>query len=164
MFSLNNLNYYLWLTIHWIVDLYKTQQILEPRALNYSHLELSNLAINKLLFVFWFNLEGRLLRLRHAVSCEDSFDLGLIPFPLHPIHVCFHDKCWTTKFDAPMPVMLALITCLVCRIFFVYVFLVVYYFFLGSQSPSFLHLSILDCFLSLVWIKFLVGYIYIFWF
>ena len=52
-----------------------------------------NLAINKLLLVIWFNLKGRLLRLRHALSCKDSIELGLIPLPLHPIHVCFHDKC-----------------------------------------------------------------------
>ena len=73
--------------------------------------------------VFWFNLKGGLLRDRHAVSCKDSIELGLIPFPLHPLlHVFFHDKCWTKIFDALTPVMLALLACLVCGNFFLMFF------------------------------------------
>ena len=111
--------------------------------------------------MFWFNLKCRLLRLRHGVSFKASVHLGLIPFPLHPILVCYHDRCSTKKFDARTLVMLALLTCLVCMIFF-NVFWVVYCFFLGSQSPSFLHLSSLDCCPLSDWIELLVGYIYIY--
>ena len=59
------------------------------------------------------------MRERNIASCKDSIDLDLIPFPLYPIlHVFFHDKCWTKSFDALTPVMLALLTCLVCGNFF----------------------------------------------
>ena len=127
------------------MDWYKRQQILEPRAHDLLRpITFLNLAINKLILVIWFNLKVRLLRLRHALSCKDSIDLGLIPLPLHPIHVWFHNKCWTKIFDALTPVMLDLLTCLVCRNFF-NVLWVLYYFLLGSQSLSSLHLSILDC-------------------
>ena len=113
------------------MDWYKTHQILEPRALNYSHLELSQIStINKLILVFGFNLKGGFFRVRHPVNCNDSIDLVLIPFPLHPIHVLFRDKCWTNKFDALTPIMLALLTCLVCMIFFFKFFLSCVLFFL----------------------------------
>ena len=85
------------------MDWYKTQQILEHRALNYSHLELSQIsAINKLLLVFGFNLKGGFFRVRHPVNCKYSIDLVFILFPLHPIHVFFHESVEQTNL-MPLP-------------------------------------------------------------